>query len=223
MSECGSARDKKTLEFFINETAQELRVLMNSGFGEGWPSFDELIHSFISGPVAPSGDAEWINMQKLLEKRTEGSEDDLELSAFLLLKAACAYCFEASLALKLNNRERAWSSIVDARYISGQISVTPAFTKLRMSAAKEGRQEVARKGGKKKAELYQPVKDEAYRLCREKCPSNGWRSMSHAAKSISSEVYEFSKRHKVLAKDRLHITIAEWFKEMPDFESIFRN
>lgn len=221
MSECGSARDKKTLEFFINETAQGLKAIINSGFGEGWPNFDELINSFASGSVAPSGDAEWVNMQRLLQNKTEGSEDDLELSAFLLLKAACAYCFEASLALKLNNRERAWSSIVDARYISGQISVTPAFTKLRMNAAKEGRQEVARKGGNKRAQAYQPVKEEAYRLCKERCPSKGWHSAKQAAEAIADEVDKFGQGLGIRMGGRLKITLAEWLRLMPDAENIF--
>ena len=57
VSEYKYARDKKTLEFFINETVQGLKVIMNSGFGEGWPNFDELINSFASGSVAPGGDA----------------------------------------------------------------------------------------------------------------------------------------------------------------------
>ena len=212
------ARNEKTPEYHIGDVITRLREFFDSGIKEGSPNFNELVLSSFLRDGALGGDCVEREMNQL------HSNSPLELKKFgpfAPLIVSCAYCCEASRSLKANNRELAWSLIADAQYWCGVSMANKAVPLAIEKTIKESRTGTARVGGNKRAERFQPIKDEAYRLCKEKCPSKGWHSVKQAADTIAEEVDNFSRGLKIPMSSRLNITIADWLRVMPDAENIF--
>ena len=210
--------DRNSPDYHVGYVINILRDFYNSVIKEGSPDFDAGVLSMFRGSGALSG------------AQVEEGMNDLHKNNLVALKGfgplppviiSCAYCCEAARALSANSRDLAWSLIANAQYWCGVSMSNKAVPLAIEKTIKESRTGTAREGGNKRAERFQPIKDEAYRLCKEKCPSKGWHSVKQAADTIAEEVDNFSRGLKIPMSSRLNITIADWLRVMPDAENIF--
>lgn len=83
--------------------------------------------------------------------------------------------------------------------------------------------EIGQRGGRARADKYEPIKDEAQRLARQCKPESGiWKSRSQAVKKIKSKVQEFARGKGVtLSDDQLFTTIDGWLINMEDAHTLF--
>lgn len=138
--------------------------------------------------------------------------------------ALVAYCCQASRAYKDGDCEGAWKNLIEAGYWMGMVysvSMMPAIT---VEVAKNTLTENGKKGGGKKSQKSQIVKNEAYRLVREGYlrQKDGWQSASYAAKVIMDDLIEFAKNAKYpFSSNRPERTVERWLSEMEDKNILF--
>lgn len=72
----------------------------------------------------------------------------------------------------------------------------------------------AEEGAAARAETFQPAKDHALLLIRERRPDDGWDDLTHAAESIEKELGAFIKTNEIsLTNGRIVSNLRQWSKE----------
>lgn len=126
---------------------------------------------------------------------------------------------------------RAVEAVTKAELSHDLVAANVAFHLLAERAMEAGRQEgithgkvsISASGGKGRAEKYEPIRAESWRLARKNTPPSGkWKSRSQAVKNIKLTVIEFAKQHgAALSEDQAFTTIDGWLAAMPDADTLF--
>lgn len=132
---------------------------------------------------------------------------------------ACVLNELAQQALDGNNVQKSWPLIVQAS-ASAEGAAIHAFygSEIDTTAALNHRRAVA--GAEARRAKFQPAKDYAISLIREKRPKYGWDDLMHAAESIEQDLANFVEAKKIgLRKELLTKTLRRWFKEDESFRN----
>ena len=134
-----------------------------------------------------------------------------------------AYCLQSMQAYKTNERELAWSYMADARYWCGVTLASKGIEDARQKTIVATKKDTSKNANEASHAKDRQVKEEAFKLAREKCPKNKkWPSRLAAAGKIESDVQEYAEKIKnPLSKTRAKATISGWLREMPDAASLF--
>lgn len=177
---------------------------------------------FMQEIVVPMWNNDSTSGENLLEEIKAIQEKDKTANMqFASMLISCAFCVQSMKALKGNDRELAWSYMADARYWCGVVLSSKGIEVARSKTIVATRKNLASIAAKGK--FIKKVKEEAFRLAKEKRPkTNGWRSRRHAAETIEKEVYAFAVAEKInFSEKRAFKTIYEWLREMPDAALLF--
>lgn len=117
------------------------------------------------------------------------------------LRFSSIYIELAELARSKNQLSSAWSFVCKANYEAGIMRAS--LSKYVVRDDDDVRQEVARRGGEKRAKSYDDDKAEVIRLIRELAPKGGWESEGACFESIKDKLKEsIEKRNRVKLGDR---------------------
>lgn len=117
------------------------------------------------------------------------------------LRFSSIYIELAELAKAKNQLSNAWSFVCKAHYEAGIMRAS--LSKHFVRDDDDVRQEVARRGGEKRAKSYDDDKAEVMRLIRELAPEGGWESEAACFESIKDKLREsIEKRKRVKLGDR---------------------
>jgi|GEM_PF-2394316 len=138
---------------------------------------------------------------------------------------SCAYCVQAIKAHKKNERELAWAYMVDANYWCGVTLAGQGLEAAREHTIHATRKYTAQKGGTARADKFKDLKEEVFKLARDKRPpEKGWRSRLAATNSIKAAVLAIAEEKKcALSAQQVEKTIYGWLKEMPDAKALFQH
>lgn len=136
---------------------------------------------------------------------------------------SCAYCLRALRAMKSNDLNLAWSYMADARYWCGVAVSGKGIDEAREKAGVEIKSEIGRTGATGRDRKFEPVRQFAYAMVREKRPpQKGWPSRAEAVKGVKDSTLHFAKEKGVsMSEDQADTTIDKWLKEMPDADVFF--
>ena len=211
-------RAELTLERFIDITFSNLCVFyIQENPGETSDDFREKCLKPLISADNISGD-DCTEFIKKIQK--EDDKANLKFGPFFI---SMAYCIQAKRELDNKNRENAWSYMVDARYYCGVTIASKGIEKARINTIIATRKDTASRGGEARANKFQEIINEAYRLENEMRPQlNGWKSRSQAAKAILPKVQLYAAAMNLrLSPDQAKETIYKWLKQMPNATSIF--
>lgn len=90
-------------------------------------------------------------------------------------------------------------------------------------SASEIPSKLASRGGKGRADRYEPIRNEAQRLAREMAPPSGvWKSRRQAVLTIKSKVMKHPKFEELsMSEDQAFNTIDKYLSEMPEANTLF--
>lgn len=147
---------------------------------------------------------------------------------FAAMTIACAYCVEVSRYLSCGRLEGAWLSMSEARYWCGVTLASRGLEEARAATISATRRNTSKTAADKRVEeQLAETKEEAFRLVRELCPQQLWKSRREAMFKIKDRVIAFSSvngRQRLVDTDSGGWkTICEWLAEMPDAQKLFRN
>jgi len=153
--------------------------------------------------------------------REKGVEHVARLPIGAIVLSATYFC-RAGLARDRGQMDFAWSCLADARYwcgvAIGQKGVDAALQKSLAGVKRD----LAKTGGKARADRYAPIKEFAFGLVKSQEPASGWKSRSQAVKKIKNEVQAYAKQAEMpLSEDQAPTTIDGWLASMPDADQIF--
>ena len=159
-------------------------------------------------------------LKKMGELKASGQSVNLKLVPMLV---SCAYLAQAMRDHFKNDHSTAWFYMAEASYWCGAMMATKGIEVARNNTIIATRKNTASKGGLTRAEKYNEVKDEVFRLARELCPKQkGWQSRRDASLKILMPVLTFAKdKTPSLSPAQAPQTIYNWLKEMPDSELLF--
>lgn len=195
----------------IVRTRESLRDTHESFFEN--PHFDDFLLALRDGMRKGNITEAMLNDQRLEHMAVD------QMSPKYPFFHACVLNELAQQALDSGNTNQSWPLIAQAcasaegaaihEFYRSEIDTTAALNHRRALAGAEAR----------KAK-YQPVKDYAIKLMREKRPKHGWDDFTHAAESIKSELGDFVDRQKIgLRKELLTKTLKRWLKEDESFRN----
>ena len=136
---------------------------------------------------------------------------------------SCAYCYQCKKALESNDRESAWAAMAEARFWVGVMKHRGSIQSELEFIVKESKSWAARQAAIVRSNArYGDIKEEAYRLVRERRPASGWPSRRNAAMNIEADILVFAKfKGKALSVEQAHTTIDGWLKDMPEASTLF--
>lgn len=165
------------------------------------------------------------------------AEDDRAKGPDWLMKSpygsiivSCAYCVRAEAAAGQGDIELAWSYMVEARYWAGVSMACMGIETARKrtiistteKASVEALSSKGRAGADARDKKFEPVREYVFNLVREKRPTSGWRSRSHAVQSVRAAALQWSADNPpTLKADGISRTLDGWLKNMPDAASLF--
>ena len=133
-----------------------------------------------------------------------------------------AYCNQAMKAQEKGEIDAAWKFLIEASYWLGMVSATSVMPAIQEVVAKTARSETAKKAGDARAQKYEILKEEAFRLVREKKPKNGWKSRLQATLNVLDDVIAFSKaKERPMSEQQAQKTIYGWLGDLKDEEELF--
>ena len=129
----------------------------------------------------------------------------------------------AKMAHNVQHTNQAWAFALNASSLAAQAS-THSLLISAPSLLQNNLRERARTGALARSEKhYQPAKEQAMKLMREKCPVGGWKDIQSAALAIKSEFSEFINSNQLLLRAALiEDTIKRWIKDDVEFEKSFK-
>ncbi len=195
----------------ILSTWESLRDTHESFIGN--THFDEFILALRAG--MKTGE---ITEEVLSDQRLEHIAAD-QMSPKYPFLYACVLNELAQQALDNGNNYQSWPLIVQAS-ASAEGAAIHAFyrSEIDTTAALNHRRAIA--GAEARKAKFQPAKDYAIILMREKRPKHGWDDFMHAAESIKNELGDFVERQQNgLRRELLAKTLKRWFKEDESFRS----
>ncbi|MCZ8218866.1 MAG: hypothetical protein O9337_05560 [Acidovorax sp.] len=133
-----------------------------------------------------------------------------------------AYCNQAMKAQEKGEIDVAWKFLIEASYWLGMVNATSVMPAIQEVVAKTARSENAKKAGDARAQKYEILKEEAFRLVREKKPKNGWKSRLQATLNVLDDVIAFSKeKERPMSEQQAQKTIYGWLGDLKDEEGLF--
>lgn len=133
-----------------------------------------------------------------------------------------AYCNQAMKAQEKGEIDAAWKFLIEASYWLGMVNATSVMPTIQEVVAKTARSETAKKAGDARAQKYEILKEEAFRLVREKKPKNGWKSRLQATLNVLDDVIAFSKeKERPMSEQQAQKTIYGWLVDLKDEEGLF--
>ena len=133
-----------------------------------------------------------------------------------------AYCNQAMKAQEKGEIDAAWKFLIEASYWLGMAGATSVMPAIQEVIAKTARSETAKKAGDARAQKYEILKEEAFRLVREKKPKNGWKSRLQATLNVLDDVIAFSiKNERPMSEQQAQKTIYGWLGDLKDEEGLF--
>ena len=195
----------------ILRTQESLRETHESFFAN--TNFDDFILALRDG--MKKGD---ITEAVLNDQRLEHIAVD-QMSPKYPFLHACVLNELAQQALDNGKIHQSWPLIAQASASAEGAAIHEFYrSEIDTTAALNHRRAVA--GAEARKARYQPVKDYAIKLMREKRPKHGWDDFTHAADSIKSELGDFVDRQKIgLRKELLTKTHKRWLKEDENFRN----
>ena len=150
--------------------------------------------------------------------------------------ASVAYCLDAlnfwnqysqSKCTNLKALELGWRNIAESRYwlalVIYNVSTKDIVDKTREEARKTAISKNAKKAAEEKGKKNQVFIEEAYRLVRERCPSDKWKNPSRARDGILQALEDFKKLHENnLDDNNFTDTVYKWLSRMPDIKEYVR-
>lgn len=134
-----------------------------------------------------------------------------------------AYCNQAMKAQENGETDAAWKFLIEASYWLGMVRATSVIPAIQEVVAKTARSETAKKAGNASGQKYGILKEEAFRLVREKKPKNGWKSRRQASFNVLNEVIAFSiKKGWPMSEQQAQKTIYGWLEDLKDEEGLFQ-
>lgn len=214
---------EKTLGFINAETLCELEKCYLALNPE--KSREDFIKEFIK-PVISLDIATGDYILEGMVKRQQTAQEDNTPASFKNgpLLISTAYCLQSAKQLNLGKREMAWAYMVKSSFWHGVAKASLGIEVARTKTIHATRRNTAGKGAEARNEVYAKIKQEAFRLAREKCSSGEtWESVRKAAKSIDAKVLKFSKEIKRPLKEESSVErIGKWLGEMPDAVELFK-
>lgn len=161
-------------------------------------------------------------MKKQYREAQENGTPKFFKNAPLLISTA--YCLQAGKQLNLNNREYAWAYMAQAKYWHGVVRAALGIEVARTKTISTAGSAAARKAAAGRSSRYAVVKEEAFRLVREKTTGGGlWQSAAQAALAVKEPVLKFGiDKGRPLAPASAEDRIAEWLGTMPDAAELFK-
>ena len=193
----------------IFDTWQSLHLTYESIFGN--THFDEFISAIKDGMNKGDITEEVLNDQRLLHIASDQASPEFP---FLY---SCVLCILAEQAIDNEDSHRTWPLIVQAS-ASSEAAALHAFYKSHIDSPSELNQRRAYAGAEARKAKFQPAKDYAIKLLKEKQPKNGWSDFTDAANSIKKELTDFIEDQRIsLSKDLIVNTLKRWLKDDEDF------
>ena len=151
------------------------------------------------------------------------SRDEIECIPLAPMLVATTYCYRARQAVREGDHEQGWIYLVDAGYWCALARAGGSIRQAIHQAVDEVKGRVSGKGGVKRAERYKPVIQFAYKMVLKKRPPlKGWKSKSHAARTIADVTVRFAKRKGIqMSTGEAPDTIGGWLGQMPEATLIF--
>lgn len=214
---------EKTLGFLNAETLCELEKCYLALNPE--KSREDFIKEFINPVIFLdifTGDNILEGMVKRQQKAQENNTPASFKNGPLLLSTA--YCLQSAKQLNLDNREMAWAYMVKSSFWHGVAKASLGIEVARTKTIHATRRNTAEKGAAARKDIYAKIKQEAFRLAREKISGGElWESAREAARSIDSKVLKYSTEIKQPLKEKSSLDrISKWLGEMPDADKIFK-
>lgn len=156
------------------------------------------------------------------------AENDGKLGLPHLVLIASAYCADAFNVIE--QKDTAWPYLMEGQRHLGMCRAAKAWRgqsdQARAMVAREARAAHAGNSGAANARIWHGVRDEAFRLVRERARDGArWDSRAEAARDIGPQVQAFlAKQHpgkRFASEAQQEIQIASWLGEMPEATSLF--
>lgn len=141
---------------------------------------------------------------------------------------ASAYCADAQKAM--DEGEAAWFYLMEAQHHLGMCRAAKAWRgqseQVRELVAREARSANASKSGSTNANVWHRVRDEAYRLIRERTHGGArWASRAEAARAIGAEVQAYlatlQTGKRFSTESERDVKISSWLRYMPEAAELF--
>lgn len=160
-------------------------------------------------------------MSQLTGGTTNSQADNkLRMSAIAPAIMAAVYWNRARKSININSGAL-WSYMTECAMWLGKSICQEDIDKAIQGAAKTTTTRLKKDAANGRAKNYEPVRQYAYKLIRERCPSQGWPSYREAARVTYPDIEAFCKEGGHPTPSQIWIA-GNWLNKMPNAEDLYR-
>lgn len=152
-----------SLQAFVHDSLERLCIIYESASNL---TKDQILAEIV---MPMSQDAE-LTGERMLQSVEQAAKADPRAPGLILAPAAIALAYhsQCTAAIRNNDQDAAWSYMAQCRWWTATAIVVRHAPHIAAQVVAEAHSAMASSGGSRKAETYEPVRAEAYRLVRDR-------------------------------------------------------
>lgn len=183
------------------------------------------IEQVLQQVVYPMARDPTVTGERMIKEAAQTAKETPKAPHLILSPAAIALAYhsQCTRSLREGDREAAWAYMAQCRWWTATAIVVRQSPQLSAQIVTEARSEMASLGARAKAERWEPMRAEAYRLVRERFVRVGpWPSKRNAAIQIAPVVLKLAQsKGLTMSEYQITTTLQDWLAQMPDREDLF--